>query len=99
MSRANSLPVRRDYEILIPFVSALFIVLFFSFIDEGYYDFRWMTDPSGWLAFGIYLAVFFALLSLVYNFGLTFLKGATKNLVMLGVITPGLIFLILWLVS
>lgn len=99
MSATENLVLQRKYDLLIPFLSSIIIVLFFSYIDEGYYDFRWMTDPGSWLAFGIYLAVFFALLSLVYNFGLTFLKGTTKNLVMLGVIPPGLIFLILWLVS
>ncbi len=99
MTTTENLELQRKYDMLIPFLSALVIVLFLSYIDEGYYDFRWMSDPGSWVAFGMYIAVFFALLSLVYNFGLTFLKGRTKNLVMLGVITPGLIFLILWIFS
>lgn len=98
MSATETLPQARNFKILIPFISALLMVLFFAFIDEGYYDFRWMSDPGSWAAFGIYLAIFFVIQSLIYNFALSFLKGALKNIIMLGVVTPALVVLILWLV-
>ena len=97
MSTANSLPGKKDYAILIPFVSALLIVLFLSFIDEGYYSFSWVKDPSSWPAFGIYLAIFFIIQAIIYNFALNFLKGAKRNIVMLGVVTPLIFALIVWM--
>ncbi len=97
-SATESISAQRNYQLIVPFVSALLIVLFLFFIDEGYYDFRWMTDPGNWLAFLMYLAVFFVIQSLIYNFGLSYLKGPVKNILMLGVVTVGIVFLILWLV-
>lgn len=32
----------------------LLVVFFLGFIDEGYYDFRWMQDPGNWVALGLY---------------------------------------------
>lgn len=31
--------------------------LFLFYIDEGYYDFRWMRDPGNWLVFAMYVAL------------------------------------------
>lgn len=45
-------------ETIAPFLSALVIVMFLFFIDEGYYDFRWMKDAGNWLVFVFYLAFF-----------------------------------------
>ncbi|MCF8237394.1 MAG: hypothetical protein K9I85_04505 [Saprospiraceae bacterium] len=30
------------------------IVFFLFFIDEGFYDLRWMKAPGNWVAFGLY---------------------------------------------
>ncbi len=94
----NTVPVKRNYAILIPFISALLSVLFLAFIDEGYYDFRWMADAGSWVAFGIYIAIFFVLQALIYNFALSALNGSMKNILMLAVVTPGILILILWLI-
>ena len=97
MSTANALPVKRNFTILIPLVSALLIVFFLAFIDEGYYSVSWMNDPSSWAAFGVYLAIFFIIQALIYNFALSFLKGVTRNIVMLAVVTPLIFALIVWM--
>ncbi len=98
MSTTKALTRQRNFECLIPFISALLIVLFFSYIDEGNYDFRWVMDPGSCIAFGIYMAIFFAIKSLIYNFALSSLKGISKIIIMFGVVTPGVVALILSLV-
>src|SRR5690349_17205848 len=45
--------------LLIPFGSAVLITLFLFYIDEGYYDFRWMLQWGNWLVFVIYLILLF----------------------------------------
>jgi hypothetical protein len=37
-----------------PIISAIFIVFTLFWMDEGYYDFRWMTNWGAWLVFIIY---------------------------------------------
>ena len=32
----------------------LLLVFFMAFIDEGFYDFRWMRDPGNWIVVGLY---------------------------------------------
>lgn len=45
---------------IIPAVVATFIIVMFLFyIDEGYYDFRWMRNVGNWLMFVVYLALVF----------------------------------------
>ncbi len=39
-------------------VSFLFVNFLF-FIDEGWYDLRWMKQPGNWLAFALYLGILF----------------------------------------
>jgi hypothetical protein len=46
--------------ILIPVIVALFTANFLFFIDEGYYDFRWMLKSWNWLIFFIYSAFLFS---------------------------------------
>lgn len=51
-----------------PLFSALnsFIVAqFLFFIDEGYYDFRWMKDLGNWMVFVVYFFVLFGMLLLL----------------------------------
>ena len=31
--------------------SSILVTMFLFFIDEGYYDFRWMRDGGNWLIF------------------------------------------------
>ena len=46
--------------ILIPVIVAFFTANLLFFIDEGYYDFRWMLKPWNWVIFFIYSAFLFS---------------------------------------
>jgi putative effector of murein hydrolase len=52
-------PRNKSNGILAMVISTLLITLFLFYIDEGYYDFRWMNEPGNWLAFLIYATVIF----------------------------------------
>lgn len=43
-------------------IATLLIVLFLFYIDEGYYDFRWMLEWGNWVVFIIYLMIVFPLM-------------------------------------
>lgn len=52
-------------QLLVHVVSSALPVMFFFYIDEGYFTFNWMSEPGAWIPFtfytGIYLAVQFSL--------------------------------------
>jgi hypothetical protein len=48
-----------------PLLIALVITLFLIYIDEGFYNFKWMLNIGNWIAFLIYLAVIYGALLLV----------------------------------
>lgn len=45
--------------LLAPLTTTLLVVTFLFFIDEGYYNFNWMSDPGAWIVFSIYYAILF----------------------------------------
>ncbi|MDI1356395.1 MAG: hypothetical protein PSX36_15875 [bacterium] len=45
-------------EFRIPVLTAILLILFLFYIDEGYYNFKWMKEPGNWVAFVIYLLAF-----------------------------------------
>jgi hypothetical protein len=46
-------------------VATIVIVLFLFYIDEGYYDFRWMKEWGNWVVFIIYLLIVFPIMWLL----------------------------------
>ncbi len=76
-------------------MSAVLITTFLFFIDEGFYNFNWMTDIGSWIAFLIYAPAIFVGQVLVFKFGMGNLQGKTKTLlsIVLGAIL-GLIFVV-----
>lgn len=44
-------------EVLVPMLIAASATMFLFYIDEGYYDFRWMNDFGNWFVFFIYLGI------------------------------------------
>ena len=76
MATILDLPVTRSIQTkpVIYFLSTVVVVNILFFIDEGYYDFRWMADLGNWLAFAIYFAVLF-----LAQFGLDRLLSAIKT--------------------
>ncbi len=61
MNFSPSVPVPGKSELLPAFIAAFLIVMILFFVDEGYYDFRWMADWGNWFVFGIYMLIFFPL--------------------------------------
>lgn len=55
-------------ELLFPLLSALFITLFLFYIDEGYYNFKWMLKASNWAAFILYFVPLFGIPFLLIQF-------------------------------
>lgn len=45
---------REEKELRFVFGSAFILTMFLFFIDEGYYDFRWMMEGFNWIIFFIY---------------------------------------------
>lgn len=41
-------------------ITAIMLTFFLAFIDEGYYDFRWMSDPGNWIAVVFYVGIIWA---------------------------------------
>ena len=40
-------------------ISSILITLYLFYLDEGYYNFKWMTSVSNWIAFMVYaLSIF-----------------------------------------
>lgn len=81
-STLDSSKEERD-NLVIPFLSAFLITMFLFFIDEGYYDFRWMREWGNWIVFVIYLFLLFPLQWLLARFLLGKFRSWTKALMML----------------
>ena len=55
MTSATTLPSKTQNRSFLVFLSsALGIAFLFGFIDEGYYDLRWMNNIGNWIALGMY---------------------------------------------
>lgn len=77
-------------------INSFLITQFLFFIDEGYYNFRWMTNVGNWMVFGVYFVALTGILYLI-NFGLSKIK--TNENIILGVnliIFPALLLLIFY---
>lgn len=97
MSQTQTLPVRKTEDLIAPLISAFLIVMFLFFIDEGYYDFRWMKEPGNWLVFVIYMIIFFPIQWGISHFVFNKLTGWKKTVAMMGISIP-LSLILLWLV-
>ncbi len=84
--------------LLIPLVSAFVITFFLFFIDEGYYDFRWMMSWGNWIVFGIYLILLFPVQWAIAHFLFRKYKGIQKALLMLAIGIPITLALFYWIV-
>lgn len=72
----------------IPFFSAVLITMILFFIDEGYYDFRWMLSWGNWIVFGIYIILLFPVQWLISRFLFVNFIGWKKALLMFFVGIP-----------
>jgi len=44
---------------LFPLFVSIIITLFLCYIDEGYYNFKWMLSLGNWVAFFVYVSVIY----------------------------------------
>lgn len=98
MAQLTLAPHRNSFVWVAPFISTILIVMTLFFIDEGYYDFRWMKDIGNWVVFGLYVIVIFPIqYVLAYLF---FRKGGNwKGLFLYElIIVPACLLVIFWLV-
>jgi hypothetical protein len=57
MENSVRVPLVRSAQSIVAAVAALLVTLFLFYIDEGYYNFRWMmNDLRNWLWFAVYVA-------------------------------------------
>jgi hypothetical protein len=52
-------PIKVSY-LLVSILVSIGVTLFLFYIDEGYYDLRWMKDARNWLWFVVYAGSFVA---------------------------------------
>ena len=52
---------------IILLIVAFLFVNFLFFIDEGWYDLRWMKQPGNWLVFALYLGILFGSKMIFYT--------------------------------
>lgn len=52
---------------IILLIAAFLFVNFLFFIDEGWYDLRWMKQSGNWLAFALYLGILFGSQMIFYT--------------------------------
>ena len=78
---------------ILPLLVSIVITLFFCYIDEGYYNFKWMLNLENWVAFFVYLAaIYLVQLILIlpfFRFAPKFVLKATR----LVLIVSGVLFL------
>lgn len=98
MSQSQTLQSRKSEDLITPLISAFLIVMFLLFIDEGYYDFRWMKDAGNWFVFGIYMIIFFPVQWGISHFIFGQLTGWKKIGAMVGLSIP-LSLLLLWAIT
>lgn len=84
--------------LLIPFASALLITLFLFYIDEGYYDFRWMLQWGNWIVFAIYIIMLFPVQWAIAYFLFRKFEGIQKALMMFVFGIPMTLALFYWIV-
>ena len=51
--------IKRNYGLQIPLALSVLVTLFLFYIDEGYYNFKWMLNIGNWLIFVLYVFILF----------------------------------------
>ena len=75
--------------------SSIILTNILFFMDEGYYDFRWMKDPGNWIAFLIYSIPVFLMQLLFFHILLKKYTSSGKILLsLLGGVLSGLILVL-----
>ena len=51
--------INKNYSLYIPLALSVLVTLFLFYIDEGYYNFKWMLNIGNWLIFMLYVSILF----------------------------------------
>jgi hypothetical protein len=54
MSNSTSIPLVKTQQSIWAALAALLVTMWLFYIDEGYYDFRWMREAYNWIWFLVY---------------------------------------------
>jgi len=98
MQQTQTLATPRSEDLISPLISTIVIVLFLFYIDEGYYNFKWMAEWGNWLVFGIYLLIFYPIQWAISHFLFSGIFGWKKAAALVGLTIPSS-FLFFWLIS
>ena len=89
-----SMSARLRRSLMVSFI----VTMFLFFIDEGYYEFRWMKGLRNWVAFVVYIAGFTTGL-MIMNRLTRKMEGSIRTLTLYGVGLPlGFIFAMAYLI-
>jgi ABC-type iron transport system FetAB permease component len=66
-------------EIKVHLITAVALTLFLSYIDEGFYNLNWMLEWDNWLAFVIYVALFWTFQTLLSKLSKRTTKGTLQT--------------------
>ena len=89
--------LRREY--LLIFLWVHLISQFLMWMDEGYYDFRWMADGWNWVVYVVYTTIIFGCAAGCYRFAFRNKRRAALAIgvsVFLGFFTMTVLLLALW---
>lgn len=89
----TAIQTKSNKQELVLLASSIALTLFLFYIDEGYYNFRWMLTLSNWFAFIIYVIPIFGFQLLVLK--LIGKKISTQTSSLLSAIIGSLLGLIL----
>jgi hypothetical protein len=98
MSAITTTPDTSKDSLLIPLASAFVITFFLFFIDEGYYDLRWMMNWGNWIVFVVYFVFLFPVQWAISTFMFSKFQDAQKALLMLLIGIPITLALFYWIV-
>jgi hypothetical protein len=66
-------------EVKVHLITAIALTLFLCYIDEGFYNFNWMLEWDNWLAFVMYVALFWAFQTLLSKLSKLITKGTLQT--------------------
>jgi len=81
MKQLNAKTKTKGNELMVLVSSTILITLFLFFIDEGYYNFKWMTNLGSWIVFIVYAAAIFLGQLIFSNLLLKKYQGIGKTLI------------------
>ncbi len=87
--KSNIIPLSLpEKNVIAPLLATSIVVFILFFVDEGYYDLRWMKDPGNWFVFLIYFVIILPVQLLISEWLLKRVAAKKKTLLMILVSAP-----------